>query len=173
VGFIHKLPHHLIQAFRATLEELRYADILLHVVDCSAPDYTRQMRVVYDTLKELNCLDKPCLTAFNKIDLLPRDALQPADAKAALSVHISALTGKGLESLLTSAEDMLKSMRTPLTVLIPYGEGQWVSIIHESCEVLSEEHTETGTAMSLYADTGMAGKLARFTAGFPAPRPAS
>ncbi len=81
VGFIQKLPHHLVQAFRATLEEMKYADILLHVVDASNPEREEQMRVVYQTLKELGCEDTPVITVYNKMDLQPELPL-PQDGQA-------------------------------------------------------------------------------------------
>jgi GTP-binding protein HflX len=161
VGFIHKLPHHLIRAFRATLEETQYADVLLHVVDASSPDYALQMHVVYDTLKDLKCMDKPVLTAFNKIDLLPENAPRPVDATAKC-VYISAKQRQGLDALLLQAEAMLQALRRRITVLIPYSQGQWVSLLHGQCEVLSEQHTEGGTLLEAYVDGDMYGKLTGF-----------
>jgi GTP-binding protein HflX len=162
VGFIRKLPHHLIQAFRATLEELLYADILIHVVDCTAPDYPQQMDVVYETLKDLKCFDKPILTAFNKIDLLGENGNGLTDGRVLKSVGISAKTGEGLDALLFAAESILQSMRKRVCVLIPYHEGHWVSVLHSQCEIISEEHTEGGTKIEAFVDGDMMGKLERF-----------
>lgn len=158
VGFIDKLPHHLIQAFRATLEELRFADILLHVVDYANPAYTEQMRIVYKTLSALECLEKPVVTVFNKADLATHGA-PPHDSRAVASVAVSALTGQNLPELMTTLEGVLQSMRKKITVLIPYREGHWVSLVHEKCEIISEAHVENGTLIEAYADGETAGRL--------------
>jgi len=161
VGFIQKLPHHLIQAFRATLEELRYADILLHVVDASSEIRDEQMSVVYKTVADLGYSDKPVITVLNKTD---KDGVLkfPADPKAKVSIAISALNSDGLHELTLAIEDVLKSFREKLSVLIPYGEGRLVSMIYGLCEVVSEEHREAGTHMELYADDEMQGRLRAF-----------
>jgi GTP-binding protein HflX len=161
VGFIHKLPHHLIQAFRATLEELKYADILLHVVDSANPAYTEQMQVAYRLLRSLECLEKPIVTAFNKMDKREPGPL-PQDGMARESVSLSAQSGENIPGLLDALEKVLQSLRNKIIVLVPYKEGQWVSFIHEKCEVLAEEHREGGTYIEAYADTDAAGLIERF-----------
>ena len=108
VGFIQKLPHHLVQAFRATLEEMKYADILLHVVDASNPEREEQMRVVNQTLKELGCEDTPVITVYNKMDLQPELPL-PQDGQARDMVRISAARGEGLDGLLERALPIWKA----------------------------------------------------------------
>ena len=118
VGFIQKLPHHLIQAFRATLEELKYADILLHVVDASNPNREEQMRVVYDTLRGLGCEDTPVITVYNKMDREVELPL-PMDRMAREIVQISAGKQMGLEQMLATIEKLLKSFRKSMTVLLP------------------------------------------------------
>jgi len=163
VGFIHKLPHHLVQAFRATLEELAYSDILLHVVDSANPMYPGQMSVVYETLKKLECMDKPIVTALNKADIKNDEIDFPlTDAQAMHTIPISAVTGAGLPELLLAIEKVLQSMRNRMTILIPYSEGGLTSQIHSTCEVLVSEHRETGTYMELYATSEMAGRLIAF-----------
>jgi len=161
VGFIQKLPHHLIQAFRATLEELRYADILLHVADASSEMRGEQMEVVYKTIADLGYSDKPVVTVLNKIDKDDVPAF-PADVKAKRTVAISALNGDGLGDLTLAIEDVLKSFREKISVLIPYSEGRLVNMIYGACEVLAEEHRETGTYIELYADKESRGRFAAF-----------
>ena len=154
VGFINKLPHHLIQAFRATLEELRYATILLHVVDASNPRYSEQIETVHETLKGLQCLDKPMITAFNKADI----------AETVGDLSISAKTGHNLPELLKVCEDTIQSMRRRVSLLIPYPEGQIVSLVHRSCEVIAESHEEEGTKIEAYAPQELYGRLSQYLA---------
>ena len=151
VGFINKLPHHLIQAFRATLEETRFADILLHVVDASAPQRMQQMATVYETLKSLNCMDKPIVTAFNKIDRVDDPASVPTDSMANYSVAISAREGTNIPELFKCIETVLDATRSKITVLIPYSHGALLSQIHETCKVISLENREDGTLVELFA----------------------
>jgi len=159
VGFINKLPHHLIQAFRATLEETRFADILLHVVDASSPQSTQQMETVYETLKKLECMDKPIITAFNKMDL---PAEITSDPRAAYVMPISAREGTNIPQLLEAIERVIDSMRSKISVLIPYSHGALVSQIHATCKVLSVENREDGTYMELYATEEVAAKTQPF-----------
>ena len=113
VGFIRKLPHHLIQAFRSTLEEAKYADIILHVVDCSNPDMDAQMFTVYETLHRLEVGDKKIITAFNKIDLSDgADVLK--DLKADRTVRISAKTGDGIPDLIEAISKTARRRRFPM-----------------------------------------------------------
>jgi len=109
VGFINKLPHNLIQAFRATLEELQYADVLVHVVDSSAHNYKEQMTIVNDTLKALNCLDKPIITALNKVDIsrLSEFSELGENTHTTSIIQISALTGEGIQELLMTCAEFL------------------------------------------------------------------
>ena len=161
VGFIAKLPHNLVKAFRATLEELAYADILLHVVDVSSPYRAEQTRVVYDTLKELNCADKPVITVFNKTDLLA-DTGGLSDPRALKTVFISALTGDGKDDLLGAIEEVFQTLRKKIKLLIPFGKGRELSLLHQNAEIISEEHTENGTLITAYADADLAGRLSAF-----------
>ena len=111
VGFIQKLPHHLVQAFRATLEELQYADILLHVVDASDANRAEHIEVVYDTLRSLGCEDTPVITVFNKMDREVELPL-PMDTMARDIVQVSAQNGDGMDVLLERVEKLLQSFRT-------------------------------------------------------------
>ena len=161
VGFIQKLPHHLIQAFRATLEELKYADILLHVVDASNPNREEQMRVVYDTLRGLGCEDTPVITVYNKMDREVELPL-PMDRMAREIVQISAGKQMGLEQMLATIEKLLKSFRKSMTVLLPYTEGALTGWVHGRCEIIREEHTAEGVLLEVYVDEEAANRLKSF-----------
>ena len=159
VGFIQKLPHTLVQAFRATLEELQHADMLVHVVDAANPMRGEQMSVVYDTLRDLKCFDKPVVVVFNKMDCEAERPL-PADRNATKTVAMSAKTGEGGDALLQAMEDVVKSFKAAMTVLVPYTEGRLLGLIHKSCDVLEEEHMEAGVRFVLYANEEMENRLA-------------
>lgn len=161
VGFIQKLPHHLVQAFRATLEELQFADILLHVVDASDPNRAEHMQVVYQTLRELGCEDTPIITVFNKMDREIELPL-PMDARAREIVQVSAAQGDGMEMLLATVERLLQSFRKSMQVLLPYTEGGLLGWVHGRCEILREEHTAEGVLLEVYVDEESANRLARF-----------
>jgi len=160
VGFINKLPHHLIQAFRATLEETRFADILVHVVDASSPQCAQQMDTVYATLKSLECLDKPIITALNKMDMI-EGAAEP-DPVAVYSLPISAREGTNIPKLLAAVEKVIDSMRSKITALIPYAHGSLVNQIYATCKVLDTQNREDGTYMEFYATSEIAARVAEF-----------
>jgi len=162
VGFINKLPHHLIQAFRATLEETRFADILLHVVDASSPERSQQMEIVYETLKALECLDKPIVTAFNKIDAIDDHSQVPNDKMAKHTVAISAREGTNIPLLLKTLEDVVDSARSKIAVTIPYSHGGLVNQIHESCKVVFIENRENGTYIEFFATEEILGKVQQY-----------
>lgn len=143
VGFIRKLPHHLIDAFRSTLEEAKYADIILHVVDASNPQVDEQMYIVYETLQNLEVKDKPIITAFNKQDKLERD-LSLRDFKADHVVRISAKTGAGLEELQKVIEDVLRDQKILIEKLYPYAEAGKLQLIRKYGELLEESYQEDG-----------------------------
>ena len=151
VGFIQKLSHHLVEAFKATLEELKYADILLHVVDASDPSAEEHMKVVYSTLKDLGCEGKPVITVFNKMDKANIIHV-PNDSICVSSVNISAKDPDGLNALLAETERVLKTFRKLTKVLIPYFKGNLLSFIYGKCEIVNEEHTENGTVIEAYMD---------------------
>lgn len=161
VGFIRKLSHHLVDAFKATLEELKYADILLHVVDSSSPERSDNMKVVYETLRDLDCGDKIIITIFNKIDKEIEFPL-PLDSYSETSVKISAKNKNDLNILLQEIEVTLKKFRQPIQILIPYTEGQMLALIHGKCEILSEEHTEEGTKITVFANEETKNRLQKF-----------
>lgn len=143
VGFIRKLPHHLIDAFRSTLEEAKYADIILHVVDASNLQMDKQMYIVYDTLRNLEVEGKKIITAFNKTDRIGQP--EPLhDFRAERTVHISAKYGDGLEDLKNILEEILREEKDFLECTIPYRDAGVIQKIREKGELLSEEYREDG-----------------------------
>lgn len=149
VGFINKLPHHLIQAFRSTLEEAKYADLILHVVDCSDENYQIHMDVVYETLKNLGVQDKPVLTVFNKIDRLAEaDGTVFKDAKSDDTVRISAKEHRGFEKLLEQIETMLNAGFVRIEKTFSYEEAGKIQIIRKYGKLEKEEYTEEGIFVS-------------------------
>ena len=161
VGFIQKLPHHLVQAFRATLEELQCADILLHVVDASNPNRTEHMKVVYETLKSLGCENTPVITVFNKMDNDVELPL-PLDTMARDIVQASAAKGDGMELLLERIEKLLQSFRKSMTALVPYTDGGLIGWVHGRCEIIKEEHTAEGVLLEVYVDEESANRLEKY-----------
>ncbi len=154
VGFIQKLPTALVAAFRATLEEITEADLLLHVVDISHPNADEQVTAVEEMLEELGAGDKPLVTALNKIDLVysagQGEPSLTAQLRHALQeytspVQISARTGEGIPELLAEVDGKLKETMTPLRLLLPYSKGDLVSLMYEHGRVEREEYTEKGT----------------------------
>lgn len=143
VGFIRKLPHHLIQAFHSTLEEAKYADAILHVVDCSNPDMDVQMQTVYDTLQKLEVGDKPIVTAFNKIDRISQE-ITLKDMRADKTVRISAKTGEGMEQMLSVLSDVLKENKVILEKVFPYDEGAKLNLLRKYGQVMEEEYQNDG-----------------------------
>ena len=158
VGFIHKLPHQLVDAFHSTLEEASYADIILHVIDASDPEWEMHEKVVYDTLDELEIHGKPILTAFNKVDLLA-DTFHGKDDRAEKILTISAATGFGIDELLDSISDVLRELRVYIDRTFSYAEGNKVNRIHESGQILTEEYTEDGIHVSAYVPRSLYGWL--------------
>lgn len=148
VGFIQKLPPDIVAAFRATLEEIAEADLLLHVVDAAHPNAAAQMESVNDIFAELEIDHLPQVVALNKIDLLlPDDDLDGRFPDAGVAVPISALTGTGIDTLLLAVEGSMEQQLMPITVLLPYDRGDLASLFHERGQVSSESHSEEGTTI--------------------------
>ena len=143
VGFIRKLPHHLIQAFRSTLEEAKYADLILHVVDCSNEDMDSQMYTVYETLKKLEVGDKKIITAFNKIDVCDREETLK-DLAADRTVRISAKTGQGIEQMLSAISEVIAEGKQLLDKVFGYDEAGAVSNVRKYGQVMEEEYRNEG-----------------------------
>ena len=151
VGFINKLPHQLIDAFRSTLEEAKYADVILHLVDGTSSDMELHKEVVYDTLENLGIKDKPIITAFNKVDLMEdTDDLPLMDENADLVLEISAKTGKGLDELFEAIEGALRGDKVYLETVIPYGESEYLKRIKKYGELISEEYVGDGVLIKAY-----------------------
>lgn len=154
VGFIRKLPHHLIDAFRSTLEEAKYADIILHVVDSVNPNAYKQMHVVYETLTSLGIQDKPIITVFNKQDLLDTDIILK-DFKADYTVKISAKTGEGVDKLLEIIERILTERKILIEETIPYNEAGKLQIIRKYGTLLEEDYRPEGIYVKAYISKNM------------------
>jgi GTP-binding protein HflX len=162
VGFIQKLPTQLIAAFQATLEEISEADLLIHVVDVTHPNALEQARSVTDTLKEIQADHIPVITALNKVDRLPQPELaNELLADFPKAVAISALKGLGINELLQAIEMELFENFTPITVQIPYTEGQLISLFHEQGQVTLIEHKRKGVTIQGYIPNRL---LARYAA---------
>lgn len=149
VGFIRKLPHHLIEAFKSTLEEAKYADIILHVVDASNPRKETHMYVVYDTLKQLGVENKKVITLFNKQDLC-LDKEQLRDFQADHVLNISARTGEGLEKVKEILEQTLREDQVYIERLYPYEQAGKISVIRKHGQVLQEEYLPEGISVKAY-----------------------
>ena len=142
VGFIRKLPHHLVEAFKSTLEEAKYADYIIHVVDASNPQAEVQMHIVYETLRELGATGKKTITLLNKQDRVPE--LQIRDLRADYVIKCSARTGEGLDELKDILGKILAEGQVYLEELYDYREAGKIQIIREYGTLLSEEYTENG-----------------------------
>lgn len=151
VGFIRKLPHHLINAFRSTLEEAKYADIILHVVDISSPNADLQMAAVYETLRGLDVGEKPVITAYNKIDKLEELPIVK-DFTADRIVNISAKKGIGFEELSEAIAEQVNKCRQYIEKLIPYSEAGLTSKIRANGVLLEEDYREDGIYIRAYVD---------------------
>lgn len=149
VGFIHKLPHNLIEAFQSTLEEARYADIILHVVDAGSPAMDRQMHVVYETLRELGVEDKTILTLFNKQDTVTEENIYK-DLRARKTLGISARTGEGLYALRKELSEIIRERRLLIERLFPYEEAGKIQRIREAGQLLLEEYRPDGIFVRAY-----------------------
>ena len=149
VGFIRKLPHHLVEAFKSTLEEVCCADILIHVVDSSSPQMETQMHVVYETLRELGADKKPVITVFNKQDLL-EEKRNFRDFVAEQSICGSAHTGAGMEELKNAITDVLRAQKIYIERLYPYEKAGLIQLIRKKGELLEEKYQEDGIFVRAY-----------------------
>ncbi len=158
VGFIRKLPHHLIEAFKSTLEEAKYADIILHVVDSSNPQADTQMYVVYETLKSLGIGDKIMVTLFNKCDR-PGCDLSMRDLQADHTLRISAMTGEGLEECKELLAKILRDRKIFVERFYTYKDAGKVQIIRKYGQLLSEEYLDEGMAVTAYVPVEIIEKI--------------
>ena len=154
VGFIRKLPHHLIEAFKSTLEEAKYSDIILHVVDASNPQMDMHMHVVYDTLRQLEVKDKVMITVYNKLDRIA-EPVRLKDMSADYQVRISAKNGDGLDTLMDTLSQVLRSQRVYLEKPYGYHEAGKIQRIRRSGQLLSEEYAEDGIHVKAYVPAAL------------------
>ncbi len=149
VGFINKLPHHLIDAFRSTLEEAKYADIIIHVIDGANPQWQLHHRVVEDTLRDLGVVGKPVITLWNKSDLLPEGELRQ-DFRADASVMVSARTGQGLDQFFESLGQMVREMRIYAETVLAYSDMGVLEQIRKYGQLLEEKYEGDGIHIKAY-----------------------
>lgn len=166
VGFIQKLPTQLVAAFRATLEEVKEADVLLHVIDVSNPAWQKQEVAVKRVLREIGAEDKVMVRALNKIDLLDQDVAEDLQYRAAMmddySVAISSMTGEGMTDLVATIEDAMMSMLVPIEVILPYTNGKEVNMVQEVGHVEEIEYREEGTYLMARVPEAIANRLRPF-----------
>ena len=155
VGFIRKLPHHLIEAFKSTLEEAKYADLILHMIDASNPEADTQMLIVYNTLRELGIEDKEVVSLYNKIDIMPEDTILPRDFHAEHTLKISAKTGEGLEEFKELVDKILRQQRIYLEKLIPYKDSAKLALIRKHGELELEDYREDGIYIKAMVPTNI------------------
>ena len=160
VGFIRKLPHHLVEAFKSTLEEARYCDVILHVVDCSNPQMDMQMHVVYETLRRLDIKDKEIITVFNKVDRPDADTAC-RDMSADYKVRLSAKTGEGIEELLDLFAIILRNRRIYFEKVFAYRDAGRIQTIRKSGQLLSEEYQDDGIHVKAYVPVELFEELYR------------
>ncbi len=154
VGFIRKLPHHLVEAFRSTLEEAKYADFIIHVVDASNPQREKQMHIVYETLQNLGITGKKVITLFNKQDkIMENEDLR--DFQADRTLKISAVTGQGLEELKTVLEEMLREDKKFLEGVFSYDQGGQLPLVRKYGELIEEEYRDNGIYVRAFVPVEM------------------
>ena len=158
VGFIRKLPHHLVEAFKSTLEEAKYADIIIHVVDASNPQMDEQMHVVYETLRQLGVEDRPVITLFNKQDRLERPVSQ-RDFRAEYSIMTSAKTGQGLEELKSALLEIIRRDQIYIERLYDFSESGKIQLIRSRGQLLSEEYVPEGIEVKAYVPADIYGRV--------------
>ena len=159
VGFIRKLPHHLIEAFKSTLEEAKYADIILHVVDASNPQKEKQMHVVYETLSQLGVTDKKVITLFNKQDKITEPEVLK-DMKADKTLRISAKTGDGLDELKRELENILRERSILLERIFPYEKAGLIQLVRTKGQLLEEDYRADGIYVKAFVPVEIYGKVA-------------
>ncbi|RHV03239.1 GTPase HflX [Firmicutes bacterium OM07-11] len=158
VGFIRKLPHHLIEAFKSTLEEAKYADIIIHVVDASNPQMDTQMYVVYDTLRQLGVEGKPVITLFNKQDKLESPQMF-RDLYADYTFAVSAKTGQGLDELKGALLDIIRQDQIYVERLYDFSEAGKIQLIRKHGQLLEEEYVAEGIAVKAYVPKSIYGRI--------------
>lgn len=158
VGFINKLPHHLVEAFKSTLEEAKYADIIVHVVDASNPQMDAQMHVVYETLRQLEAEGKPVITLFNKQDKV-ENPVNHKDLQADYSIATSAKTGQGLEEFKHALLEIIRKEQIYIERLYDFSEAGKIQLIRSKGQLLSEEYVPEGIEVKAYVPQDIYGRL--------------
>ena len=165
VGFIRKLPTHLIEAFKATLEELSYADVLLHVIDISNPEWEAQARVVDGLISQLGASETPCLRVFNKCDAYIGILPHGDDI-----VCISARSGEGADALVSKLLEMLDRGKKQVKLEIPYSDAGIVDLLKREAAVLSMEYTDTGITAEAIVTPDVLGRVKKYIPGYVEPK---
>jgi len=164
VGFINKLPHGLVEAFKSTLDEVNEADLLLHVTDAGAPQREAQMQSVREVLQEIGAHTRPGLVVFNKIDTSDDATLSALHKRYPNAAFVSALSGAGVDELVDRIAEEAARGSTTITALVPYTRGDLVRLAHEKTQILSERHTEQGTLLVLRVPSGLESPFLEFAA---------
>jgi GTP-binding protein HflX len=162
VGFVRRLPHELVEAFRSTLDEAADADLLVHVVDADDPDPDGQIIAVRDVLNEIGAAEVPEILVFNKIDIAEPAVVQRLLTVYEGSVAVSAVTGEHVDDITAAIVDGLEAVTTTMNLLIPYDRGNLVAILHDAGEVLDEQHAEQGTEIKVRLPAATADRFANF-----------
>ena len=162
VGFIRKLPHQLVEAFKSTLEVVADADLLVHVVDASALDPEGNIEAVRTVLREIGADDVPELLVFNKVDLAPTEAKRLAGGPPRLGAVSSATTGEGVEELLRTVGDRLRALTTVVELRIPYDRGDVLAAVHREGEVLVELADDDAMRVRVRLDDGSLGQFLEY-----------
>ncbi|HJR91564.1 MAG TPA: GTPase HflX [Acidimicrobiia bacterium] len=162
VGFVRRLPHHLVEAFRSTLIEVKEADLLLHVVDAADADPEGQIAAVREVLAEIEATDVPERLVFNKIDLAGDTALTRLRNLYPEAIFVSALTGEGIPELLAAVAEDLEKQMDVLTLMVPYDRGDVIASAHRLGDVLAEKHDEEGTVLEVRLPAHLQGEFKKF-----------
>lgn len=164
VGFIQKLPTTLVEAFKSTLDEIRGADLILHVIDASSPEKDRQVKAVEDTLEQIGAQDIARIAVFNKVDLLEQDELQTLKARYPGAVFVSAFTGDGVDDLIAAIARAATATERTMEIVLPFSRGDLVSLAHEKCTVVAESYGEEGTHITLRVPSSLVSTFEAYTA---------
>lgn len=161
VGFIRKLPHHLIEAFKSTLDEAVLADVLIHVIDASNPEMHNQMKVVDELIQTLGCRAERIIAVFNKSDIAPPLSPRP-EGNYTDFISVSASNGDGMDELVSLLNDALPGKKKEIEVLIPYSDSKTAATLHDGEVILSESYESEGTKIRILADEALYAKLRNY-----------
>lgn len=162
VGFIQKLPHTLVDAFKSTLEEVVGADLILHVVDVSSAEFEDQMTAVDQVLGQINAQEIDRVVVFNKCDLVDEEQIQGMRSRFLNAMFVSSLTGYGIDSLIQRIAHIASSRDQRLCALVPYNRGDLVSLAHQQCRIICEEYRDQGTYLVMLAGPAVAVRFKSF-----------